>query len=368
MEQRQGSLESLAVNPRFWQDKRVLVTGHTGFKGAWLSYWLSRSGARVTGLALAPEGEPNLYRAAHLDDIVESHIEDVRNADAVRRIVQASRPDVIIHMAAQPLVRTSYDRPVYTYEVNALGTAHVLEAARVAPSVRAIVCVTTDKCYENREWIWPYRETDSLGGHDPYSSSKACAEIIASAYARSFFNSVESGVATARGGNVIGGGDWSVDRIIPDLVRAFSSGKPGIVRNPHSVRPWQSVLDALNGYLILAMRLHDEPRSYSEAWNFGPDASAEWRVGAVAERVTRAWNGGAHWEHRAPENAPHEAQLLKLDSTKARSRLRWRDLLSTAETIDRLARWYARYYEGADARDLMDEDLNEFSARMEFAA
>jgi CDP-glucose 4,6-dehydratase len=349
----------LGLTPDFWNGKRVLVTGNTGFKGAWLSYWLVRRGAEVKGLALAPTSDPNLFQTANLRDLVETRFCDIRDFKSVADCMRDSRCDVVFHLAAQPLVRESYLQPIYTYEANVLGTAHVLEAARSCSQVRAIVCVTTDKCYENREWVWPYRENDALGGYDPYSSSKACAEIVTAAYARSFFSLPESaGVATARGGNVVGGGDWAEDRLVPDLVRAFSNGVVGIVRNPCSVRPWQYVLDALNGYLLLAQRLYDEPRLYSEPWNFGP--AEEWPVNAIADALKEAWGKGALWEVRASQEAPHEAGLLKLDSSKARMRLAWAERFCVRDVIASVARWYEQYYRGTNPRSLMDEALDAF--------
>jgi len=357
------------MNRHFWAGKRVLVTGNTGFKGSWLTYWLACLGARVSGLALAPESQPSLYHAAKLDADVETFVADVRDEHLVASVVKSTRPEIVFHLAAQPLVRASYEQPTYTYAVNAMGTANVLEALRSSESARAVVCVTTDKCYENREWAWPYRETDGLGGRDPYSSSKACAEIITAAYRRSFFvNEPNVGVATARGGNVIGGGDWSPDRIIPDLVRAFAAGKPAIVRSPNAVRPWQFVLDALHGYLILAEKLHAEPIRFSEAWNFGPDASGECCVSTIADQLKAAWGQGADWQQSTSSGAPHEAHLLALDSSKARRELGWRDLLPIDATVTRLARWYASYNNGIDAKKLMSDDIAHFERLMESAA
>jgi CDP-glucose 4,6-dehydratase len=354
-------VEGLGLNPNFWRGKRVFVTGSTGFKGAWLCYWLHSAGADVRGFALAPEGNPNLYKALALEELVANDIDDVRDREAVGKALLASRCDVVFHLAAQPLVRASYDDPLYTYSVNVMGTANVLEAARHNDALRAIVCVTTDKCYENREWVWPYRESDALGGRDPYSSSKACAEIVASAYSRSFFSGDSSpGLATARGGNVIGGGDWSVDRIVPDMVRAFRSGVPAEIRNPDAVRPWQFVLDALDGYLTLAERLYERPREYSQAWNFGP--TSEYRVGTIADRFRDAWGNGARWVAVSREDFRKEAALLKLDSSKARSRLGWTDRFATPEAIEELAGWYTGYYGGTGARELTQRAIDRFAA------
>jgi CDP-glucose 4,6-dehydratase len=347
----------------FWKGRRVAVTGHTGFKGAWLSYWLTKKGAAVCGIALAPVASPNLYDAADLGDMLESHFQDIRDADGVRARLGSFSPEIVFHLAGQALVLASYQRPVETYAVNALGTAHVLEAVRACESVSAVVCVTTDKCYENREWIWPYRESDRLGGRDPYSSSKACAELIVSAYAASFLSGSGVGVASARGGNVIGGGDWADGRIIPDLVRAFADGRPAIVRNPDAVRPWQSVLDALDGYVALAEHLARDSESFSEPWNFAPDPGAELRVRDVADLAAHAWGAGAHWEHRSETGAPHESLTLRLDNSKAHARLGWRPLLPVEETINRAARWYRRHHQGGEVRSLMDSEIEDFEER-----
>ncbi|MBV8489336.1 MAG: CDP-glucose 4,6-dehydratase [Candidatus Eremiobacteraeota bacterium] len=353
----------------FWKGKRVLVTGTTGFKGSWLSYWLARMGADVTGLALEPATEPNLYTEAQLADLFETKIVDVRDAQGLAGVVAAEKFEVVFHLAAQSLVRASYQRPLETYAVNAMGTANLLEAVRSAREVRAVLCVTTDKCYENREWVWPYRETDALGGHDPYSSSKACAEIVASAYARSFFCGPHAaGIATARAGNVIGGGDWSQDRLVPDLVRAFQAGTPAIVRNPHSVRPWQSVLDVLHGYLMLAERLFDSPDRFGGAWNFGPDPSSERSVASIADVLCEVWGGGVTWKHETQQGAPHEARMLKLDSSKATAHLNWRNLIGVDDVVASLARWYREFYGGAGARSLMDAELAEIENRAMVAA
>jgi CDP-glucose 4,6-dehydratase len=321
-------------------------------------------GADVRGFALAADTSPSLYEAAELGALLETAIADVRDASAVAQTMERTGCEIVFHLAAQSLVRASYADPLYTFGVNAMGTANVLDAARRTGSVRTVLCVTTDKCYENREWVWPYRENDRLGGRDPYSGSKACAELVASSYRCSFFSGDGApSIATARGGNVIGGGDWSTDRIVPDLVRAFAQRTPGIVRNPDAVRPWQFVLDALHGYMLLMQRMYERPGDYCEAWNFGPDPSAERRVADIADGMTQAWGTGASWKHEPPEKAPHEASMLKLDSSKARARLNWRDRVPTGEAIARTGQWYVRFYGGSKARDLMDADLDDFAGR-----
>ena len=297
----------MSPSSAFWHDRRVLVTGHTGFKGAWLSLWLSRLGARVTGLALAPETSPSLFTLAGLAERVDSRLGDIRSRAIVDAVVAESRPEVVFHLAAQALVRRSYADPVATYETNVMGTAHVLEAARRADGLRAVVVVTSDKCYENREWWWPYREDDALGGYDPYSSSKGCAELVTAAWRRSYFGGPASpaGVASARAGNVIGGGDWAEDRLVPDCMRAFGTSTPVVIRRPAAVRPWQHVLEPLAGYLLLAERLAEGP-GFAEAWNFGPSVDDARPVSWVVDRLVRFWGGDARWAHDGSEQ-PHEA-------------------------------------------------------------
>lgn len=332
-----------------FRGKSVLVTGHTGFKGSWLVAWLTRMGARVTGYALpAPVDEPSLFRLAHLHRGI-THVEhDVRDLAALTACVQAARPEVVLHLAAQSLVRHSYQEPVATFATNVMGTAHVLEACRPHggwPGPRAVVIVTTDKCYENREWPWAYRETDALGGHDPYSASKACAELVSAAYRGSFFSSSTTAqVATARAGNVIGGGDWANDRILPDIVRAVQAGTRARIRNPSAVRPWQHVLEPLAGYLVLAARLLEGPAgAWTQAWNFGPRDDEPVPVSRIATRFVAGLGRSAEQalELLAPDpHAPKETRLLRVDATKARSELGWRPLLSVDEAVDWTAAWY----------------------------
>lgn len=323
----------------FWKGKKVLVTGHTGFKGAWLSLWLKKLGAQVTGYALSSPSEPNLFSLAHLDRQIKSVIGDIRDLNAFLATYRECEPDVVIHMAAQALVRPSYRDPVGTYATNVMGTVHVLEAARLVPSAKSVVIVTTDKCYENREWIWGYREQDTLGGYDPYSNSKACAELATSAYRKSFFPSL--GLASARAGNVIGGGDWSEDRLIPDCMRSLEKGKAIAIRNPHSIRPWQHVLEPLSGYMLLAEKLWNDPKNYSEAYNFGPsDPGQAQPVSWIADRITSVWGNGAKWEHIHDPKAVHEATFLKLDCALARNKLKWEPRLDLTRTIEWVVEWY----------------------------
>lgn len=356
MVEREGALEELVMNPSFWRNKRVLVTGHTGFKGSWLSLWLQDLGAELHGIALDPPTTPNLFSEACVADGMSSNILDIRDYGQVRSAVKKIAPEIVIHMAAQPLVRYSYKNPIETYATNVLGTVHVLEALRETSGVKAIVNVTTDKCYENREWVWGYRENEPMGGFDPYSSSKGCAELVTSAYRRSFFADLGVGLATARAGNVVGGGDWSEDRLIPDALRAFERADPVIIRNPNATRPWQHVLEPLSGYLTLAERLYEEPEAYSEGWNFGPrdeDAkSVEWIVDALAER----WGEEAVWNIDAGEH-PHEAHFLKLDISKAQSRLNWQPKWTIKQALDRIVEWHQIWMNHGDIKAVCHQQI-----------
>lgn len=346
-----------------WQGRRVLITGHTGFKGAWLSLWLCKLGAEVSGLALEPHTEPSLFAAASVDIGMRSILGDIREPTTVRKAFDEVQPEIVLHMAAQSLVRPSYSDPVGTYATNVMGTAHVLDAVRSCPSVRAVLIVTSDKCYENHEWPWPYRETDVLGGHDPYSNSKACAELVTSSFRSAFFNPSrfsEHGVAiaSARAGNVIGGGDWALDRLLPDAARAFSSGVVLQIRNPHAIRPWQHVLEPLRGYLVLAAALLDRGPQFAGAWNFGPLADAVQPVSAVVQAATLYWKG-AQWA-MSPGPHPHEAHTLRLDCSKARAELSWKAVLSFEQAVGLTAEWYTRFYSGEDARTLCLEQIGHY--------
>ncbi len=341
----------------------MLLTGHTGFKGSWLALWLRRWGADVAGLALSPATEPSLFVAARIGDDVTNITADVRDPAAVRAAVEAHRPEVVFHLAAQALVRHSYVDPIATYATNVMGTVHVLDAVRAVGGVRAVVCVTTDKCYENREWAWGYRETDALGGHDPYSNSKACAELAAGAYRDSFLRAQGVALATARAGNVIGGGDWATDRLVPDLMRAFAAAVPAVVRNPGAIRPWQHVLEPLAGYLLLAQRLWTNGDSFAKGWNFGPDDADAQPVAWVVERLTRAWGEGARCEQAATDvhPQPHEARYLKLDCSMAKADLAWRPTLCLAEALDWTVEWYKTFYrDPSGARSVTEDQIDRF--------
>lgn len=334
------------VGRDFWAGRRVLVTGHTGFKGAWLCLWLQRLGAQVSGFSLPGGHWRDAPAELPLPELAEDLRGDLRDSGAVAAAVSATRPEVVFHLAAQSLVRPSYADPLGTLAVNVMGTAHVLEAVRRAGGVRAVLVVTSDKCYENREWVWPYRESDPLGGRDPYSGSKACAEIVAGIYGRSFFPEEDwaghgVALATARAGNVIGGGDWSADRLLPDLVRAALAGRPAALRAPQSVRPWQHVLDPLAGYLLLARRLVEDGPRFAAAWNFGPEDGHARTVGWLADQFVRQWDSAPGWRCEGGDGL-HEAGLLRLDSSRARMVLGWRPRLSPEEGVAWAADWYRR--------------------------
>jgi CDP-glucose 4,6-dehydratase len=347
------------VNP--WQGCRVFLTGHTGFKGSWLAIWLSTLGAQVRGYALDPNTQPSVFAAAAVGAMVEDIRADILDFSRLQASVREFAPQVVFHLAAQPLVRRSYADPLRTYATNVMGTAHLLEAVRNTPTVRAVVCVTTDKCYDNKEWVWPYRETDPLGGHDPYSSSKACAELVAAAYRTSYFpvallQDHQVAIATARAGNVIGGGDWSEDRLIPDLVRGFQSGAPVLIRRPHSIRPWQHVLEPLQGYLRLAERLLSGEPVFASAFNFGPSDKDAWTVARIATKMAALWADGARWISDADPGA-HEAHYLRLDSSKARTELNWRPHLTIESALEWTVAWYRAFADGADMQKFTLEQI-----------
>ncbi len=364
----QSAVEGLAVTvtPEFWARRRVYVTGHTGFKGGWLCLWLSQLGAEVHGLALEPSTTPSLFEAARVGSrMASSTFADVRDARSVGEALRRAAPEIVFHLAAQPLVRAGYEDPASTFATNVMGTVNVLEAIRHTPSVRAAVIVTTDKCYENHDGARPYREDDRLGGHDPYAGSKACSELAVDSYRRSFFGARGHGaaIATARAGNVIGGGDWAVDRLLPDAMRAFSSDRTLRVRHPTFTRPWQHVLDSLSGYLSLAERLVEDPERAVGAWNFGPDPSTNASVGQVVERVAHAWGEGARFEVDEASADVHEARTLSLDSSKARALLGWSPRLDLATSIAWTTNWYRAFFAGEGALELTLRQIHDFPLR-----
>lgn len=348
----------------FWRNRRVLITGHTGFKGGWLVVLLRLLGARVVGYALEPPSTPSLFVAANIADGIMSYFGDVRDLPRLESVLLDTRPEVVIHMAAQPLVLASYLDPIETYSVNVVGTVTVFEALRRVKGTRAVINVTSDKCYENREWIWGYRESEPMGGYDPYSSSKSCAELVTSAFRNSYFGAQtfeDHGVAlaSARAGNVIGGGDWGADRLVPDIIRSIMTGHPALIRNPHAIRPWQHVLEPLSGYLMLAHRLLTDGPSYAEGWNFGPNDEDTRTVASVTERLTKLWSEGACWKSDESDR-PHEATHLKLDCSKARSRLGWAPRWNLEAALCETVNWYRAYGRGENVREIMTSQIERY--------
>lgn len=361
MGKRQGSVEGVEVTPDFWRGKRVFLTGHTGFKGGWLSLWLQAMGAEVHGYALTPPTETNLFTVAEVGKgMASSKIADIRDADKLREAMQTARPEIVFHLAAQPLVRYSYAQPVETYAVNVMGTVHLLEAIRATPGVKAVVNVTTDKCYENREWVWGYRENEAMGGFDPYSSSKGCAELVTSAYRQSFLEPAGIALASARAGNVIGGGDWAADRLIPDFLRAMDAGETLKIRSPQSTRPWQHVLEPLSGYLMLAERLYADGAGFAEAWNFGPADGDAQPVKWIVERLAEM-RKDVNWQcDEAPQ--PHEAHYLKLDSSKARSQLNWRPRWRLQTALRKTLEWHEAWRKNEDMRSATLAQITDYQS------
>ena len=350
------------IDQEFWKGKRVFLTGHTGFKGSWLSLWLHSLGAIVKGYALSPPSSLSLFNEAKIDLLVDSKIGDIRDQNTLYECMTTFNPDILIHMAAQPLVRYSYDAPIETYEVNVIGTAKVLEVARSCPKLKAIINVTTDKCYENNEGSYGYKESDPMGGHDPYSSSKGCAELVASAYRRSFLKDLGVGLASVRAGNVIGGGDWANDRLIPDILRSFEKNESVVIRSPKSKRPWQHVLEPLSGYLILAEKLYENQGEYSEGWNFGPNEQDVKPVDWILEHMIKLWPG-ASWVLDENEN-PHEASLLSLDISKALVLLGWQPTWDLPMTLGNIIRWHNLWLGGADMQKVCITEIDNFTKDM----
>lgn len=358
---------SLADLESVYRGRRVLVTGHTGFKGGWLSLWLARLGAEVTGTALPPPAGPSLFEDMRLDELVDHREVDIRNAEALKAVVTETMPSMVFHLAAQPIVRRSYLEPVETLATNVMGTAHLLDAVRAAPSVEAVIVVTSDKCYENREWVWGYRENDPMGGSDPYSCSKGATELVTSAYRRSFFQGETAAkIAAVRAGNVVGGGDWAEDRLVPDIVRAAFRNEPVTIRNPRATRPWQHVLEPLGGYLLVAARLLGTGgERFAEGWNFGPSENGVVDVQRLADLIRSAWGEGApDFVFGEAGDQPHEANLLRLDIAKAGSLLGWRPVLAIEDTVAWTVDWYRSYQANpGNARTITEQQIDQYSGR-----
>lgn len=359
-----GLMMSGCVKPDFWRGKRVFITGHTGFKGGWLTYWLQLMGAKIAGYSLYPNTQPNIFEVLGLSGLIEqSQIADIRDFEALKKSITNFSPDVVIHMAAQPLVRVSYQNPIETYQVNIMGTVHLLEALRSCSSVRSTVIVTTDKCYENHERLQGYSEDEPMGGYDPYSSSKGCAELVTSAYRRSFFGTSNNQnlIASARAGNVIGGGDWSEDRLIPDSIKAFEVGRPIIIRNPNAIRPWQHVLEPLSGYLMLAQALYDGYENYASGWNFGPEDFDCKSVQEVIDLFCFKWGGDVGWQHDFLDN-PHEATLLKLDCTKSKSELSWSPKWHLDLALEKIVYWHKAFLAGENMSIVTKKQIEDYQS------
>lgn len=351
MEIRQSSLESLGMKKNFWSDRKVFLTGHTGFKGGWIALWLTNLGAKVYGYSLSVPTFPSFFSETKLEHLIEySFIGDIRDLETLTKSMQSSKPSIIIHMAAQSLVRNSYQNPVDTFSTNLIGTVNLLESVRQTSTVEAVVNITTDKCYENKEWVWSYREKDQLGGHDPYSSSKACAEIATAAYRKSFLADAGINLASVRAGNVIGGGDWADDRLIPDFLRAIEADKTLLVRSPHAIRPWQHVLEPLSGYLLLAENLVNGGFEFAEAWNFGPDDSDAKPVSWIVDHLCQKFNG-LRWK-TMNETRKYESSLLKLDSSKAKMKLNWSPRWTLDTALDKTIEWYLAWKEGQSMKEI----------------
>lgn len=357
-------MEAMVSSFDFWRGRKVFVTGHTGFKGGWLSLWLQNLGAQLDGYALQPPTNPSLFEVAAVERGMRSTIGDIRDGEALANAVATAQPEIVFHLAAQPLVRYSYAQPVETFASNVMGTVHLLESVRRTPSVRAVVIVTSDKCYENQEWPWGYREIDPMGGYDPYSSSKGCAELVVAAYRNSFFPldrySVHRvAVASARAGNVIGGGDWAEDRLVPDILRAVSSGATVRIRNSQAIRPWQHVLEPLSGYLLLAQRLWEAGPPFATAWNFGPSGEDEKPVAWIANHIIQQWGDSAGWEMDGSEQV-HEAHYLRLDCSKARSKLDWHPRWGLGKALEQAIAWHKTFLSGGDMRLLSLEQIHHY--------
>jgi CDP-glucose 4,6-dehydratase len=357
-------MEGLGMTPDFWRGKRILVTGHTGFKGSWLCLWLQRCGASVCGYSLDPPTQPNLFDAAQVGNGMTSITGDVRDLEHLKAAITKHQLEIVIHMAAQSLVRHSYSNPVETYATNVMGTVNMLEAVRQTDSVKVVLIITSDKCYENKEWLWGYRENDPMGGHDPYSSSKGCAELIATAYRKSYFSNADNlcrnvAVASTRAGNVVGGGDWAPDRLIPDIMNAFMENQPVNIRYPNAIRPWQHALEPLRGYLRLAEKLWHHGNKFAGAWNFGPNDEDSRPVSWIANYLSNLWGGSARWELDSAQH-PHEATYLKLDCSKAKSLLNWAPKLTLPTTLEWIVEWYRAYLQKKDMREVTETEISRY--------
>lgn len=350
------------VNPIFWRDKHILLTGHTGFKGGWLSLWLQAMGAKLHGLALNPPTTPALFYEAKVGAGMQNTIGDIRDYPTVLAAMRTCKPDIVIHMAAQPLVRYSYQEPVETFATNVMGTVHVLEAARQVGTVKVIVNVTTDKCYENKEWVWSYREDEPMGGHDPYSNSKGCSELVTSAYRRSFFQKSGIALASARAGNVIGGGDWATDRLVPDILRALEKSQPVAIRNPNAIRPWQHVLEPLSGYLMLAERLYADGQAFAEGWNFGPHDEDARQVQWIVEHMVQIWGDGSRWQLDGSIH-PHEANHLKLDISKAKTKLDWQPRWNLPTALASVVDWHRHWLAKEDVQSKCLRQISDYQRK-----
>ena len=348
----------------FWQGKRVFITGHTGFKGSWLCLWLQDMGAIVQGYALAPPTRPSLFIESRLVERMASEEGDVRDLDHLYKSISLFKPEIVFHMAAQPLVRLSYESPVETYSTNVMGTVALFEAVRTVGNIKAVVNITSDKCYENQEWLWGYRESEPMGGFDPYSSSKGCAELVTASYRRSFFNPEKyhehgCALASARAGNVVGGGDWALDRLVPDVLKAFACKQTVTIRNPNAIRPWQHVLEPLSGYLTLAEKLYTEGPLFAEGWNFGPKEESAQSVKWILECLKSQWGGDVSWQFDDAES-PHEAHFLKLDCSKAKIQLGWQPQWGLEHTLHRTVNWHKAWLQGADMYDYTITEINDY--------
>lgn len=354
------------MNPKFWQGKRVFITGHTGFKGGWLSLWLQEMGAVIKGYSLPAPTEPSLFEEAQVWAGLSTEEGDIRDFTHLRQVMSEFQPEIVFHMAAQPLVRLSYDEPMETYSTNVMGTVYLLEAVKQVGGVKAVVNITSDKCYENREWVWGYREDEAMGGYDPYSNSKGCAELVASSYRQSFFNTDKyhehgCALASVRAGNVIGGGDWADDRLIPDMLKAFSENRSVEIRSPHAVRPWQHVLEPLSGYITVAEHLYDHGTNFAEGWNFGPKEEDAQPVEWIVDKLSQLWGEGAAW-HLSDGEHPHEAHYLKLDCSKAKMRLNWQPIWNLEQTLSRIVNWQKAWLDKQDMQQYTIQEIKEYMA------